>query len=549
MANMKKQSAFGPLQLTSNAVAFLVSVFLVLSANLAFWKNYFSIMPAHDISSLAFAAAIASIVTGLTGIVFGLFGFKYVLKPAFAVLAILAAGAAYFMDRYGAVVDRHALQSVFETDVREGSAWLSWHMLFYFALIAGTTIVFLWRTDIQYRAWPRELLARLGYFGVCLAMILLPAGLMYQSIASLARNHPEIRHQINPYNVLMASRNYLRHSVHAAPKEITSLGTDVKKGTLYDSRKPKLLVIVIGESARAESFSLNGYARQTNPLLGKREIFNFNNVSSCGTNTATSLPCMFSNLGRDRYDEKQASGQENLVDVIRHSGLFLEWEDNNTGSKGIANRIEEADLSKLQGGSALCSGKGCYDAVFFQHLEEEFQEHPGDMVLVFHQIGSHGPAYFERYPEEFEKFKPACHTGELQDCSREEVLNAYDNTILYTDYVLDGIIQRLQDKQESRDVAMLYVSDHGESTGEKGLYLHGTPYMIAPSQQTRVPMLLWASEGFLKDRGTSSPCLQLQLANQYSHDNFFHSVLGLLNLKTAAYDKDQDVFSRCESNS
>ncbi len=545
---MKKQFTFGPWQLSSNTTALLVAIFLLVTANLAFWKNYFSIMPVHDMSSLIFAAAIASIITGLIGMVFGLFGFKYVLKPSFALLAILAAGAAYFMDRYGVVVDRHALQSVFETDLREGSEWLSWRMLIYFLLIAGIPILFLWRTDVQFRPWPRELLARLGYFGLCFAMILLPAGLMYQSIASLARNHPEIRHQINPYNVLMAGRNYLSHSVNIAPDKITEMGIDAKKGAFYNSKKPKLLVIVIGESARAESFSLNGYVRQTNPLLGKRDLFNFSNVSSCGTNTATSLPCMFSNLGRDGYDEKQASGQENLVDVIRHSGLFLEWEDNNTGSKGIANRIEEADMSTLESASRLCSEKGCYDAIFFKHLEDEFQDHPGNMVLVFHQIGSHGPAYFERYPKEFEIFKPACHTGELQDCTREEVLNAYDNTILYTDFVLDGIIQRLQERQDSHDVAMLYVSDHGESTGEKGLYLHGTPYLIAPSQQTHVPMLLWASEGFMKDRGTQSSCLHSQLANTYSHDNFFHSVLGLLNLKTAVYDKNRDIFSRCESN-
>lgn len=545
---MKKLFTIGPWQLTSNTTALLIVVFLVLSANLAFWENYFSIMPIHDLSTFAFALAMFCIGTGLIGMLFGLCGFRYVLKPAFGLLVILAAGAAYFMDRYGAMIDRHALQSVLETDMREGSEWLSWRMLVYFVLIAGIPIIFLWRTDIRYRQWSRELMARLGYFAFCLALVLVPAGLMYQPLASLARNHPEIRHQLNPYNVVMASRNYLSHSVNVAPKKMIELGVDARKGALYSSKKPKLLVIVIGESARAESFSLNGYARLTNPLLSKRKLYNFSRVTSCGTNTATSLPCMFSNLGRRGYDEKQALQQENLVDVIRHSGLFLEWEDNNTGSKGIAKRIEEAEMSELEKESAFCSEKGCYDAVFFKHLEAEFREHPGDMVLVFHQIGSHGPAYYERYPKEFEKFQPTCHTGELQDCSREEVLNAYDNTILYTDYILDGVIQRLQERQDSHDAAMLYVSDHGESTGEKGLYLHGTPYVLAPSQQTHVPMFLWASDGFLKARGTDSNCLLSLQENAYSHDNFFHSVLGLLNLKTDAYDKKLDIFGECESN-
>jgi lipid A ethanolaminephosphotransferase len=544
---MKKLSAYcGPWQLSSNVAAMMMVLFLVLTANLAFWRNYFSIMPLQDMPSVAMAIGMASIITGLLGLLFGLVGFKYVLKPAFALLAIAAAAAAYFMDRYGVVVDRHALQSVFETDAREGSEWLSWRMLLYFVVIAGVPMVFLFRTQIQYRKWTRELLARLGYFAVCFVLIILPAALMYQSIASLARNHREIRFQINPYNVVMASRNYLNHSVNVAPIKMAVVGGDAKKGAFYGTQKPKMLVIVIGESARAESFSLGGYARITNPLLAKRDVHYFSNVSSCGTNTATSLPCMFSNLGRENYDEKIAKQQENLVDVIQRAGLFVEWEDNNTGSKGNAARVEEANMAQSFYDAQICSAKGCYDAISFQHLEDEFQEHPAaDVMLVLHQIGSHGPAYHERYPKAFERFKPACQTGELQDCSRQEVLNAYDNTILYTDYVLDGIIERLRARESTHDVAMLYVSDHGESTGEKGIYLHGTPYMIAPLQQTQVPMLLWMSEGFLSNRGIQRDCLQAMKNKNYSHDNLFHSVLGLLDIQTKVRNPQLDIFAKC----
>lgn len=413
--------------------------------------------------------------------------------------------------------------------------------------VAGIPIFFLWRTEIQFANWPRELLAKLGYFALCLALLLVPAGLKYQSLASLARNHPEIRHQINPYNVVMAIRNYLSHSFDVVPDKMLSLGADATKGPTYAKNKPRFLVVVIGESARAESFSFNGYDRLTNPLLGKRRIHNFNNVSSCGTNTATSLPCMFSNQGRENYDEKLARSQENLVDIIRRAGLHIEWKDNNTGSKKIAIRIEETEIPEIEKGGPFCPGKGCYDGIFFKYLEKELEDNPGDMVLVLHPIGSHGPAYYERYPKEFEKFQPACRTGDLQDCSRQEVLNAYDNTIVYTDYVLDGLIQRLQAKQDSHDVAMLYVSDHGESTGEKGIYLHGTPYVIAPSQQTQVPMLLWASDGFFKSRGINTKCLDGIASKAYSHDNFFHSVLGLLDLKTSAYDRKLDIFNTCTS--
>jgi lipid A ethanolaminephosphotransferase len=542
---MKSKFAFfGPWKLTSNSTAALIVAYLVLAANLSFWKNLLVFQPIHNFLDFLLVFSMGFVITGLIGVWFGFVGFKYLLKPAFAFLAIAAASAAYFMDRYGAMVDRHALQSVIETDVREGSEWLSWKMPLYFLWIAGPPLFLLWRTEIQYRKWSRELLARLGYLALCFAAILIPAGLMYQSMASVVRNHPELRHLINPYNVIMATNNYISHSVDAEPKEILPIAEDVKKGPTYQNKKPLLLVLVIGESARASSFSLGGYARPTNPLLSQRKLFYFNHVSSCGTNTATSLPCMFSNLGRDKYDEKTAKRQENLLDIIHRSGFYLNWADNNTGSKSIAARIGETDLSRGPD-PVFCNAGGCYDEILLAHLQKQILDNTGDSVLLLHPLGSHGPAYHQRYPKAFEHFKPACSSGELQDCSRDEVLNAYENTIVYSDFVLDKIIAELEKNQTQRDVALLFVSDHGESTGEKGMYLHGAPYFVAPSEQTHVPMFLWMSAAFQQRRGLDAQCLTAQLNRQYSHDNFFHSVLGLLDLKTKVHQESLDIFSTC----
>ena len=109
-------------------------------------------------------------------------------------------------------------------------------------------------------------------------------------------------------------------------------------------------------------------------------------------------------------------------------------------------------------------------------------------------MGNHGPAYFKRYPKEFEKFKPACQTAELSECSDEEIGNAYDNAILYTDYFLSQVVQLLKQNEQKFEASMLYISDHGESLGENNLYLHGMPYMLAPSEQTDVPVIVWAGK-------------------------------------------------------
>ncbi len=170
----------------------------------------------------------------------------------------------------------------------------------------------------------------------------------------------------------------------------------------------------------------------------------------------------------------------------------------------------------------------------------------GDAVIVLHQKGSHGPAYYLRYPNSFEKFKPVCTTSELQQCSQEEIVNAYDNTILYTDYVLAKVIDFLQNNSNKFDTGMLYVSDHGESLGENNLYLHGSPYAIAPKNQTHIPMLVWLSEGFRQRSQIDWQCLQQHKNDVYSHYHIFHSVLGLLEVETQVYHQGLDLFHSCK---
>jgi len=308
-------------------------------------------------------------------------------------------------------------------------------------------------------------------------------------------------------------------------------------------------VLVVGETARAANFSLMGYSRNTNPELGKLDIMAFQNVTSCGTSTEVSVPCMFSPYGRENYDERRIRSSEGLLDVLARAGYAVKWIDNQSGCKGVCTG-KNISVSKTDPNADpdLCEGKECFDGVLVRRLEQELAAIKGDTVIALHMMGNHGPAYFKRYPPEFRRFTPDCATAQLRDCSRDEVVNAYDNAILYTDHVLAGIVKALSATSGRMDSAMMYVSDHGESLGEKGLYLHGIPYAIAPAQQTHVPMVIWLSPSLTESGDVSARCLSARTGSAYSHDNLFHSVLGLLDVKTDAYRAERDLFDGCRGS-
>ena len=530
--------------LSANQLTAVAAVLFTLLYSAGFWKHLAAADLPAGLRGVLFLAAAGVLVTSVNALLLSLVAWRYVQKPALALVLVLSAAAAYFIDSYGVVVDRHALQSVLETNAREGAQWLSWTMLAYLGALGVVPAAALWWVRVEYRAWPRELLARAAMMLSALLLIGLAVAPFMREMASTARNHAQLRDLATPVNLVNATRGYLKHRAPVAPRVVVALGADAQGGSRYADAKPRLLVLVIGESARASSFSLGGYARATNPELAAAGVTYFSDVSSCGTNTATSLPCLFSNLGRRHYSESAAKSSENLLDVVGHADYAVEWEDNNTGSKGIATRQREEDMANFDS-TGLCDAEGCLDEILVQHLRAELARDSGDKVYVLHMIGSHGPAYFRRYPAAFRRFTPTCDSVALQSCTPEQIRNSYDNTILYTDHVLARLVALLEESASKRASALLYVSDHGESTGENGLYLHGAPYLLAPDEQTRVPMLLWTSARFGQWRGLDADCTTSRASTPISHDHFFHTVLGLLNLQTATYRPELDALAGC----
>jgi lipid A ethanolaminephosphotransferase len=314
--------------------------------------------------------------------------------------------------------------------------------------------------------------------------------------------------------------------------------------------RPRVFVLVVGETARAANFSLLGYARTTTPELARLDVTSFRDVHSCGTSTVVSVPCMFSPFGRADYDERRIRNSEGLLNVLARAGYAVKWIDNQSGCKGVCQGagIEYRRIDP-KSKSDLCSGDECLDGILVRELESELHSVRRDTVIVLHMMGNHGPAYFRRYPAEFRRFRPDCATAELRNCTRAEVVNAYDNAILYTDHVLASLIHALEQRAGSVDAALLYLSDHGESLGEAGFYLHGLPYSIAPDTQKHVPMIAWLSPQFAASGAVDRACLQRRTSETLSHDNLFHSVLGVLDVQTRAYRAGRDIFEACRGDS
>lgn len=524
---------------STEMLVLLSSLFFALVCNQVFWRTAMATHP----GSLGFAASLMALLVAVNALVLGLLVWRWNAKPLLTVLLLTTALAAHYMDSYNVYLDADMLRNVLHTDHKESRELLTpgliLPLLCYFAIPA----TLLWRVRVGTRSLGKTWVMRVGFMAVMAVGGMLGALLSFQDISALMRNHREVRYLATPINYLVAlKQNFKSDSpIKHAPKqpvEHDAMATPRAAGS-----RPRLLLVVLGETARAQNWGLSGYARQTTPELAQAGVMNFPDMHSCGTSTEVSVPCMFSPFGRRDYNEDMIRGHQSLLHVLEHAGISTLWRDNQSGCKGVCDglQIEQLDNATTPG---LCADGRCMDEILLGDLAAQVRARPGDRVVVLHQLGSHGPSYFERYPAAFERFKPVCKTADLGSCSRQQIVNAYDNSITYTDHFLAQAIHALRGMPDY-DTAMIYLSDHGESLGEKGLYLHGVPYAIAPKEQTHVPMVMWFSPEFARDRGLDEACLRHRAGQYTDQDALFPSVLGLLQVKTSAYARERDVFASC----
>jgi lipid A ethanolaminephosphotransferase len=535
------------------ALALGSALWIALLPNAPLWRALAALPEVAGIRGALFMLAFGGAIAALTTALLALFAWPRVIKWAAGLALVAAALGAHFMSSYGVVIDPTMMTNVLQTDSHEVRDLVDARLLLSLLFLAGLPLVVLWRVPLRRRpfasqAW-RNLAAVVGALALTLALLLA----VFADLSATMRNHRSLRYLINPLNSFYALA-FLAHDSAGKPGgPMQVVAPDAQLVARPAGAKPPLLMLVVGETARADHFALNGYARATNPELSRRDVASFRDVTSCGTNTAASLPCMFSDLGREKFSD--AAPRENLLDVAERAGLAVLWIDNQAGCKGVCARVPSAFARDPAPGApplpdGLCSGGECYDDALLEGLDARLAALPEarrsrGVLLVLHMMGSHGPAYWLRSPPDRKPFTPECRSSALQQCERESIINAYDNSIAYTDHVLDRAIDWLGRQSARYDPALLYVSDHGESLGENNLYLHGLPWSFAPREQKHVPLVVWLGPRAEVDRDVASACLKARRDEPLSHDNLFATVLGYLGVATQAYRPALDILAPC----
>jgi len=520
---------------------------LVFALLLTFFYNQTIFNSLSKLDNRSLSIAIGGLLFCINWFICQLTGRGKALRTWLTLLLIISATCQYFMLNYGVLIDNSMLLNTLETDLHEVQGLLSLKMLPYLLCYLLLPVATLWqiplRQQYKHAVWRHTVLTLL----TTMALILLMLATQYQSYASVFRQHRYLKHQALPLSALTATAGLIRLKPVLA-QNFTLYATDATQ-QLPTGSKPRLIIMVLGETVRADHLGINGYTRNTTPKLAQRELLNLGAISACGTTTAVSVPCLFSYLLQDNYNENVAKHSDNFLDVLQRAGVKVLWRNNNSGCKTMCDRVEQ-DKQFALNSNFHCVEGNCSDLALLSGLKQRIIEltnkkdaKPQSMLIVLHQQGNHGPEYYKRSLAQQKVFLPECESNLLNECTSKTITNAYDNAIVATDALLDETINLLETFNDDFDTAMVYLSDHGESLGENGIYLHGLPYWMAPSAQTQVPLFFWMSASFSQKIAINKKCIASK--KQLSHDNIFDTMLSLFSVRTLQYRPALDLLAGC----
>ncbi|WP_162045319.1 phosphoethanolamine transferase [Vibrio taketomensis] len=540
------------LSLSYMAITALLALYFALVLNLPIYKELQHIFSQMEAVKVGFIITIPLFFFAALNLIFNVFSWPFITKPFFMLLLVSSALVSYASFNYGTIFTPDMITNIMQTDSSEAGSYLSAYSVVWFVVLGLLPALLLATVKVKRQSALMMVGQKMASMLVSVLVIVAIAGLYYQDYASVGRNNSYLKRVIVPTEFVGSTYKYIHRTYFYTPEPYQEIGLDAHQTPMaleQAKTKPTLLVLVVGETARSHNYQLNGYDRETNPFTSKLGVISFQDVRSCGTATAVSLPCMFSILTHDTYSHDKAANQDNAIDILKRAGVSMIWEDDDGGDKGVANRIERQMMNR-HNVDAQCDGDTCYDMVLLNGFDKNVEQLDGNRMIALHLIGSHGPTYYKRYPKEMAVFQPDCPRADIENCSREQIVNSYDNTIRYTDYVLSQLIKRLTKLESKYNTALIYLSDHGESLGEDGMYLHGAPYSIAPDLQKTVPLIVWMSPGFEQVKHINRDCLQqkAQQIDTYSHDNLFHSLLGVMDVKTQVYQDGLDIFASCRTS-
>lgn len=528
----------------------IISGYFSLVINLPVYKELAGIFAELDSVKAIFILSIPVFFFSVINLLFSLFSWPYLSKPFFSLLVLISSMVSYAGYNYGVMFDDGMIVNVLETNSSEVSSYFSIYSIFWVVIFGFIPAILILKAPLRpVESKLKFLFYKLISVFLSISIIVIIASGYYQDYSSIGRNNSYLRKMIIPTQFIYSTSGYIREEYFSSPMKYIELGMDAKlskPALIASSDKPSLVVLVVGETARSQSYELNGYHKPTNAHTRELGVISFKDVESCGTATAVSVPCMFSNMTRDNFSRKRADNQDNVLDILQRSGISLLWKDNDGGDKGVAKNINKVKVDNSSN-NTLCNGSTCYDMALLEGFNRDIESLSGNRIIVMHMIGSHGPTYFQRYPSSHAEFTPDCPRSDIENCTIEELVNTYDNTILYSDYVISQIVKQLKSYEDKYNTALIYISDHGESLGEGGIFLHGMPYSLAPDYQTKVPLLLWMSDGFISEKLIDENCLKRKskINGKYSHDYLSHSLLGIMDVETNVYKRNLDIFYNC----
>ncbi|MDE1235393.1 phosphoethanolamine transferase [Vibrio aestuarianus] len=543
--------SFKEINLSYVGISFCLALYFVVIVNLPVYSALSDVLSKLDGVKIGFVISIPIFFLATFNFLFNLFSWPWLTKPFFALLILLSAAVSYAGFNYGTLFDSDMIANIVETDSSEAGSYFSLYSLVWMIGMGIIPALLLIITPIQKnKSFFNLILRKLTSMAISLVVIGTVVMMYYQDYASVGRNNSYLRQLIIPTQLVYSIGKYVHRTYLATPIIYREIGLDAKQmpqALSAATDKPTLVVFVLGETARSQNYQLNGYNRPTNSYTKALNVISFQDVSSCGTATAVSVPCMFSSFTRDNYSRQAADNQDNFLDILKRAQVGLFWIENDGGDKNVAQNIDKIEIDRSRV-DEQCNGQTCYDMAMLENFEKNIDKMQGNRMLLMHLIGSHGPTYFQRYPQNKKVFQPDCPRADIENCTVEQIINTYDNTILYTDYVIAQTIEKLKTLEDKYNTALIYISDHGESLGENGLFLHGMPYGLAPEYQTQVPMIFWTSPGFEREKSLNTTCLRNNAQQKtYSQDNLFHSMLGIMDITTEVYNPHMDLFANCRS--
>jgi lipid A ethanolaminephosphotransferase len=437
---------------------------------------------------------------------------RIVGKVLLIVFFTINAIALYFINTYNIIVDESMIGNVLNTKYEESSSFFSFKLVLYIIIFAVLPSIYIIKAKI--------INATLKQFFITISATLVFMGLMAFANASnwlwIDKNSKTLGGLAMPWNYVVNISLFYKHKAKENEKEIL-----LPNATIKDDKKA-VMVLVIGESARSQNFSLYGYNKNTNPLLSTVTNLTAFKANACATYTTAGVKCILEHKNTDDL-------YEILPNYLERNNVEVIWRTNNWGEPPVHVKNYQPAATLMPN----CKAEDCdYDGILLHGLKEQILASKKNKILiVLHLSTSHGPTYNKKYPPQFEVFKPVCNSVELGNCSQESLINAYDNTIVYTDYILFNLVENLKQLTDYSS-SMIFVSDHGESLGEKNLYMHGMPLSLAPKEQFEIPFLVWRSD----------TTKQLKANNTLTQGHVFHSVLNALSIQSEVYNEDLNIF-------